>query len=328
MVRSREKTTTGHYTLINGSSYPIEWVDRLIVEGTYPGSCSLWHYKYRGWNGTVESESGGERTTFVNYPGDYSSALVYSMGIVHKELTRLNWNKLPSSSKAGIIQILAELDDTIALFTLRFWKSLSYGSITWGVLPFVQDLQAVATTCRNLTANLAQFSYEDSYSVNIPSQPDAAPNTYGYRVLSGTCLVRKTGLGDISFHHPGSIALDRLGFHPDLATAWDLIPLSFLVDYLLPIGDYLESLRMGGWVKTMLFQGWVTSKFAIDCEYYNTQTGYIGLRAPYKMDVFRRFSMNDVLIADFTPPTQLFKVPNLKQLFNLLYVLVLNKRHA
>lgn len=51
-----------------------------------------------------------------------------------------------------------------------------------------------------------------------------------------------------SFGGPNPVAqlLDMAGFYPDLHTLWNAVPFSFLVDYVLPVGDTLEA-EFGSW---------------------------------------------------------------------------------
>jgi hypothetical protein len=230
-----------------------------------------------------------------------------------------DWGKLPSSSEFGIIQFFAELDDTIGLFALRFWKSLSYGSFTWGVMPFINDLKALIKSIENLEKDLSRFSYEDSTEIEVPDF-DQREGKYGFVTSYGKVKLRKTGLGDISFQHPGSVFLDRVGFQPDLATAWDLVPLSFVVDYLIPIGDWLDSLRPGGWVQVMYFTGWITIKYDCTVTHYNLD--YSPSSHTYDMKVFSRYHSNDVLVVETKTPD--FDVPSFRQLFNILYIFLLS----
>ena len=159
-------------------------------------------------------------------------------------------------------------------------------------------------------------------------KPDSIPNFY-FVSSTGHCVVRKTGVADISFQHPGSIALDWLGFHPDLATAWDLIPFSFVIDYLLPIGDYLESFRSGGWVKTAYFSGWLTLRFKLDLIWHGFVPGYMEFTTDVgRYERFVRSYSPMALVVPTTPGALDLQVPSFRQLFNMLYLAIQQgKRH-
>lgn len=313
--RERKKNSTA-YNPYSGTTTTREVVYAYISESSYPGSCNVVHSFTDPASG-YQINPDGKMYDYQNY--SVHMDVNHFSRVLGPRLSRLNWGKLPTSSEFGIIQILAEIDDTIAIFTRRWWSQLSYGSFNWGLLPFIQDLVAVAETCRNILKNLSAFSYEDEQQFSISGSEESTFLTYSYEAK-----LRKTGLGDISFHHPGSIALDRLGFHPDLSTAWDLIPLSFLVDYIFPIGDYLDSLKAGGWVKAMYFSGWTT---------YDVKYSYVwDVRPPVVPHIyhfegsghyFSRYSSGDVLYCQSDNVEDWVKLPSVRQLVDLFYVLVL-----
>jgi hypothetical protein len=48
--------------------------------------------------------------------------------------------------------------------------------------------------------------------------------------------------------------LDGAGIYPDLATLWNALPFTFLIDYVFPFGKYLEK-SYGGWSWNEVFNG-------------------------------------------------------------------------
>lgn len=285
------------------------WFAEEMIESSYPGSCQVSHTKVDIPLSWTDSEG----YYWKNFP-PYVPPIPFP--------DRLNWGKLPTSSEFGLIQAFAELDDTLALFTRKFWSELSYGSFTWGVLPFVSDVKALLETVKNLSIPLDAAQYEDAYTTsrNIKVSPD------GVHVFEGSLRVeyRLTGKLDLSFQDQASIWLDRLGFHPDIGTVWDLIPLSFAVDWLIPVGDFLDNLQRGGWVKTANFSGWSTSKY--EWSGVMTDIGRPGLpHSPFKATGFRRTNYANTLVV---PPYELPSSPldnmpissALKKAFNLAYL--------
>lgn len=325
--RYRERTQPATYTYSyygrppTSSSYTVT-TERFSDPLPGPGPCS--HSRATTCNVGYKHNATG------SYDRWYDHVLwPKSSSIALKGVDQMNWNKLPSSTKAGIIQILAELDNTVGMFAKSFWASLNYGSWTWGVMPFVSDLVAVANAVKNIGTNLSDFDYEDQFTLELP--PDDIPTIIyegkpakydGQLWLGGEAKVRYTGKADMSFQHPGSIALDWLGFHPDLATAWELVPFSFVVDYLYPIGDFLEQFRQGGWVKTVYFSGWQTVKITGSVEYHHDFPGYTGYRGVSQYSSFTRYPGGFVLVADSTPDFALeFQIPSFREMFNMLYLL-------
>lgn len=296
-------------------------IEEFFSESSYPGSCACTHWKADSLNIRTVAPNGSVET-FIGHPAD--PCLNSLLSQVQESLYALNWDKLPTSTGAGLIQLIAEFDDTVAAFTLKFWRSLSYGSFTWGVLPLVSDLKAIGKALSNLNKALEDFNYADSFDVNLTSPQ----NTDGvsFRIQSGTATVRKSGRGDISFQHPGALALDKLGFHPGLATVWDLVPLSFLIDYILPIGDFLSSYETSGWVQAIWFKGWVTIDATYQVVFDHTYPGYTGNYPTASVTTFIRFPYIGTLteVPHRSDPPGL-ALPTLKQLFDLLYVFVYSK---
>lgn len=50
------------------------------------------------------------------------------------------------------------------------------------------------------------------------------------------------------------IKIQQLGLQPDLYNLWDLIPFSFVIDWILPVGDKLEALQKYTWLKSMPYR--------------------------------------------------------------------------
>lgn len=332
-VRKRHVNHRGYFVKPEGEvtfssgSYTTEY----FAESSYPGSNNCYHYRFKPYTGFYVVAGGyphyWENTTHLlpRPDSEFGTGMPLSAK-GHRAMTALNWEKLPTSSKFGILQFLAELDDTLKTFTLKFWKSLSYGSFTWGVLPLVQDVQAVSETIANLSAGIGKLvPYEDEIKFHDTVDLVGVYDTY---TCNSDVTVRQSGF--VSYPDGTEIlqSYDSFGFHPDLSTAWDLVPLSFVVDYLLPVGDWLDSLRHKGWCRTMNFSGWSTIRVRGVC----TQTKWTGgtgfAPQPVEYDYFKRDKLSLILEIDDFPKQdpELFKLPSLKQMFNMLYIFVLSKK--
>lgn len=336
MTTSRLRTTTfrGTWTLKRaGTTSSFIGTGTDSIRDAVPGPCNVIHTRQGrlDYNGlSFDAVSSFDTYEVFNHPW-VPQNLLSLRALLDKQTQSLDWEKLPSSSTFGLLQIIAEIDDTIAMFTSRFWRQLSYGSFTWGVIPFVSDLHAVCDAVSNLAKDIRAFSYEDSYSTEHVSEPYNW-GLYGQQMKTRTVSkleCRLTGDADISFQNPASRALDWLGFHPDLATAWDLIPFSFVVDYLLPIGDFLESFRQGGWVKVALFNGWISRKLIVHCDIESTRPPTVGRRIRFTSKPYveySRFNGRQVLVVPPASDLPEFKVPSFTQLFNMLYLTVSRRR--
>lgn len=165
-IRTRSRTLTGSKTIYRYGNYTSSSVSRdEIFTDSDKGDCSCSHVKPGLINGTLQFSFQPAWESYANCPWTpRNPSGIKSLG--EKQLQTLNWDKLPSSTKSGIIQIIAEFDDTLALFGKRFWQQLSYGSFTWAVMPFVSDAVAVCDALSNLSQSMDRFQYEDSLDMD------------------------------------------------------------------------------------------------------------------------------------------------------------------
>lgn len=333
--RSRALSQVTEYRNSGGliATYPGSMTREYFRESAYPGSNNCFHWtatpgSYRAniHDGTYFVGVGNilpyNPVPFVNFVG----------GLI--EPMTLNRSKLLTSSDFGALQAIAELDDTLGLLTTKFWKELSYGSITWGILPLVSDIQAVADQIGNLAKRQAQNrqSYEDERSTSVSGTYDIPVWPRVIRAdIEGEWKQRLTGESTTPAGNPLLEVYDRVGFHPDIATAWDLVPLSFVVDYLIPIGDYLEQSSNRGWIKVVNFSGWSTASFSGKI----TFKGVVSSPAPsetiaygstevgsFDLEIFHRSRLLGSVLSDEdeSVPLPSIKMPNMRQLINTAYL--------
>lgn len=240
---------------------------------------------------------------------------------IGSNLTKLDRTHLPSTNDASILSILAEIDDTLGMFTKKFLAGgISYGSTQWGILPLVSDMFAIAKTIQNLSVPLKGFRYTDKDQIN--NRADKIPVTNHDDWYKGDFLIelRRNGSGDISDTPAYNTLFDRLGFHPDLATVWDLTPYSFLVDYALPIGNYLESWR--GWTSNMTYTGWRSITVKDGLFFSSTQgPSWVGTHTiPLKFDYYARLRENAVSLRTMPETMESLQAPTFPQMVNIAYV--------
>lgn len=228
----------------------------------------------------------------------------------------------------GVIQFLAEIDDTLALFSKKVFQSLTYGGITWGILPLVSDLRAIAATVQDYMsgAHAKQLAaLESSNRIKLPFSGRSSTSRFNFTwegdVTYHGCFDRVVDspplLGDIL------ILLDEIGFHPDIATAYDLIPFSFVVDYFLPVGDLLEGIHPRGWFNPLfVFNGYRSIKCS----------GTVGIgevvesnriRSAYSFgfDFYERSSRLVTTVGTVPTVTPIeWKAPSFLEVFNTLYL--------
>jgi hypothetical protein len=241
--------------------------------------------------------------------------------VISKHQDDLNWSSLPSSTEFGLIQFIAELDDTIGQFSIGFVKKLfslkdGWGSFEWGILPLVSDITGLIDAYKKRNIDMNHFPIESQYT--------ARSNDFGSHVLISEILIRHTGYAS-SLADPYLEFLDRIGLKFDISIVWDLIPLSFVIDYLLPIGDLLGTLSNGGWVRSVEFEGWTTMSYSITYDNdHLSLTGATSIDSSTSANVFyRRFNQNVLTVPYFDSSDgdiEMFSLPSLRQLWNMVYI--------
>lgn len=217
-----------------------------------------------------------------------------------------------------LLPFLADWDSTLAMFSKKFFRELSYGAVTWGVMPLLSDLSSLCNSLEDIRGGILQ-SYNKVLGKKISHRiPWTHKIDYGANVhtADGYTTIFGNVSGDIALPDSPAKAfaafMDEIGFHPDLKTAWDVIPLSFVADYFLPIGDFLESLSPRGWFNpTFVVSGGYSVKFTVK----QTKVGYDSctwtnyLRVPQTLNLGSR------------PVVQpKFESPSFRELFNSLYL--------
>jgi len=303
--RSRSRTRIRTYTGVEFDWIPKSqeiWCEVFNDEINPGGPC--FHVKMGGESAVWKSPSFSQTYVSSNGLPDalgiplYGDSTINIWGSIQEDISRqgvlsaLNWDKLPSSTQFSVIQFFAEFDDTIGILASRWDKLISYGSIKWGLIPLIADVEALLKAFQKRGEDDAWFPYEDrqvvSGTIKVPGYAGIGAD------VSYTCTFNRSGHGDISFLPQASRLLDRIGFHPDFATLWDLVPFSFMVDRVISIGSFLKQFRQGGWVKTMYFTGWKSFNCKINGSYYNCG-GYQFASGSFDATIYSRCSDSDVL---------------------------------
>lgn len=316
----------------SGTTYPTFTFKELMVdEPRGPGNCN--HSKViQTINGQITKPGHPSHpttyNTYVPYGVDRLSHAAYSRMTVpmYQLANKLNRNKIPSTNQANALVAYREIDDTVALFTKKFWSSLTYGKVTWGVLPFVSDVKHVLKTIKNAEKSLDLFDYSDEVKINL-SQP-AISNSPEASLVG---LFRFSGKGSVppSPFRDIDAALDRLAIHPDTNTAWDGLPLSFAVDYIFPIGKALEDIRESGWIRNITFSGWATWDLTLESSDY---TAYPAAFNHQLKSTTHHYNRSYVVNRPLSLDIQAFsddrrpEVPDFTECFNLLYLLLSGKK--
>lgn len=248
-----------------------------------------------------------------------------------------------ANNEFELLPFLFDIDSTIAGWADRFGgfltmdrhrlrKGLSYGAFEWDILPFISDCRSLVQSIKDILARgagypqCAPISRRRVISYFMPH--NSAPSGY-YGSMYISDVVGTARFSGAVFYTPprldktlGKIIflLDELGVHPDLKTAWDVLPFSFVADYFLPIGDLIESLHPRGWGSTNIrFEGF--SSLHLEAKYrfsYRDWSGQKAEHAPY--GVFRHYQRT---WSTDTPTPQkpvVWSAPSFRQVFNTAYL--------
>lgn len=135
------------------------------------------------------------------------------------------------------------------------WLALQYG---WK--PLLQDLHdSFESIARLKLGNIhPQVARATAYAFEV-STYDLNLNT-AYKPKTGTCVMTREwttryGLRYVIDDHLTSF-LAQSGITNPIALGWELVPFSFVVDWFLPIGPYLDSLQ--AWNGLSFVSGWVS----------------------------------------------------------------------
>lgn len=230
-----------------------------------------------------------------------------------------------------LIPFLMDWDSTLAMFTKKFIRELSYGAVTWGVLPFIQDIKSLAASLQDINDGIYK-SYSKINGKRITRRfPWEHYTTHDWREYraKGHTTIFGTVTGDLvypdSVEKAVAVFLDELGLNPDLKTLWDIIPFSFVVDYFLPIGDFLESLHPRGWFNpSFTIDGGYSVKYVVE-DSIVASWPYGGKSGPCTWTHYFR-SPGSLTLKSRPPVEPKYESPSFRELFNTLYLSFLSKK--
>jgi hypothetical protein len=258
------------------------------------------------------------------YSGSFLEWVFESRGLIYSKAVEGGYLQLDfqENNNFELIPFLADWDATIAMFCKNFLKKLSYGSVTWGILPFISDFKSLLASLGDINDGILK-SYDKIIGKRISRRcPFQFEFMHVGMILTVTGSLNYQGYLDGDLSMPSNIfdaalmLLDELGVHPDLKTVWDVIPLSFVADYFLPIGDILETAHPRGWFRpTMRIVGGHSVKCKVSMR---APGGYLdGFGGTYSW-YDRRPGLLD--LPSRAPVDPKFQTPDLKELFNTLYL--------
>lgn len=134
---------------------------------------------------------------------------------------------------------------------MNSWKKIPSAFLQWsyGAVPLLNDVYGAAQALaesqnRGLSLNLtASGRAKDTLELEIGKSMFPLKSTY-------TIRVKENHHFKLVFELPSNILSDfsSLGLTNPLSVAWEVVPYSFVIDWLLPIGDWVSALDAGNFL--------------------------------------------------------------------------------
>lgn len=179
--------------------------------------------------------------------------------------------ELGLSKRFSSINFFLELGDVSGM--IKSLDKYRYVDYQFGISPMIGDIKNIHNA---LSTSIAAINSRlDAYAKPVPFRLARTYHTgasklvseWSYRNLGRTvnydgnfkCAFNGTVKVELPllsrYNRDYTIWLDQIGFHPDLATVYEAIPFSWMVDWFVPVGDYLESLSSSWLNPSIYFDG-------------------------------------------------------------------------
>lgn len=266
---------------------------------------------------------------YINAPytvADFPVQAGYASAAINKAYD-IALSSLVSShlGEASMIEFIKEFDKAPALFSARTYASYGgYGAYKWGLKPFLSDLKEFSKVTAASTHNGSFRKRVDfSGSVRTENPPgDSIGSFEGTYFIGGHIDIPKVGLNSIAgVLQNVNLFLDTYSINPDLKTAWELTPFSFIADYFVPTSAFLDELHPRGWGS---YNGSFTGSVTIKGRY----TTYAGANSPGRIILtkgegtfYRRdYTSRPVTFGKSQLPPQPWKAPSFDNFVSTAYV--------
>lgn len=169
----------------------------------------------------------------------------------------------------------------------------AYLSLYYGWVPALKDVYQASIALEKLSTAPRRTSVTASRSKKIDYECSQAPSLY-------TCPGVKISQKRIELLISEELSIPRsLGLLDPLSVAWELMPLSSVADWFVPIGTYLRILGTIPYVKGVYRTSTKTLISAPACEALSASR--VGSNTRYKQVIFQRFAESSS--ADIPKPT-------------------------
>lgn len=229
------------------------------LQQLYSGS---WRTRQDCWNYSMAYSSFNAESVAWRTPAEEQAPV----GFVGRAFDKL-WPDV--DAEVNLVNFLLELRDfkrtftslrdTIAfIFSGRFATALAEANLNWsfGVSPFMGDIQKLVSSYSDFRKKVNElnqasgstkthhYSEEVSYAALTVTNLTSATSKYQTRyepfVKKWTCTIKYTMKLRIPYPPTFQNYAKSLGFKFSLETIWNAIPFSFVLDWVVKIGDWLS----------------------------------------------------------------------------------------
>lgn len=148
-----------------------------------------------------------------------------------------------------------------------------YRYVDWsfGIAPFIDDIKNISTRFDSSIAAInsrldaysrpVPISLAQTYHIGATDVLGVYPSTYTEIDFQGEVKCAFNGTLHVElpilsrYNRDYTIWLDQIGLHPDLSTVWEAVPFSWMIDWFVPIGNYLEGLSESWLSPQLIFNG-------------------------------------------------------------------------
>jgi len=250
------------------------------VNNLAPGFEGWWTQYYQGHSHAISAHSTALGYALAAVPGLSGAQLLGNQG---QALINDGWSKVkPDLTKVNMPNFLLEIGQLRSLAT--WWRGKSIGKTiktrdlkhtgkqlaggvlqySFGVAPALGDIKAATDAVRSLQERLAQFKAmagtKQHRAVTVASAVDSATGTFNYSGDSHhPCtwnVARQTRATAHFAFEPRPIGalnsideflrgmIDSLGFELNPHIIWEAIPFSFVIDWIVNVGAFLDRFKV------------------------------------------------------------------------------------
>lgn len=199
----------------------------------------------------------------------------------------------------NLLNFIVEFDDIPGLFKKLDGVDDAVLRTNLGALPLWGDIESIFFRLTSYADKYDRLAAKFRRGLHVASGvSEGGTIDWDHRVfdsqsgywLTGKSTVDRTWGAIVSadLQNPVRAQLQRFGVFWDLKTLWNALPFSFLIDYLVPIGDALASDRV--YLNPRVERSWTTTKSVRETNVWRYPYDWfgVGIAPPYVSDVISR----------------------------------------